>query len=59
MNFITQNWFWIVPILFIIGMHLSGRGGCGAHGAHGGEHSHAKTPANKNGGPQPARHGCH
>jgi hypothetical protein len=58
MDFITQNWFWIVLIGLMVGMHLSGHGGCGAHGAHGGEHGHTKT-SDTNGESQPAHQGCH
>ena len=33
-EFLLNNWFWIVVLLFFIWMHSSGMG-CGGHGGHG------------------------
>lgn len=35
MEFLQNNWFWIVVIVFFVWMHSSGMG-CGGHGGHGG-----------------------
>ncbi len=34
-EFLQNNWFWIVVLVFFIWMHSSGMG-CGGHGGHGG-----------------------
>ena len=33
-DFLQNNWFWIVVLVFFIWMHSSGMG-CGGHGSHG------------------------
>lgn len=33
-EFLQNNWFWIVVLVFFIWMHSSGMG-CGGHGGHG------------------------
>jgi hypothetical protein len=46
MEWIMENWIFILFAAIFIGMHLSGRGCCGGHGKHGGdkgndEHRHS------------------
>jgi len=36
MEFLQNNWFWIVVAVFFIWMHSSGMG-CGGHSGHGGD----------------------
>ncbi|EMJ4931665.1 DUF2933 domain-containing protein [Pseudomonas aeruginosa] len=36
MEWLTQNWFWILIFVAFIAMHLFGHGGHGGHGSHGG-----------------------
>ena len=42
MDWLAQNWFWVVIALFV-GMHFVG-GGCGGHGAHGGRKGAGRRP---------------
>ena len=34
MEWITQNWFWLLIGIVFVGMHLFGRGCCGGHAGH-------------------------
>ena len=36
MEWLAQNWIWLVVFVLFIGMHLFGHGGRGGHGSHGG-----------------------
>lgn len=36
MDWIVQNWVWIVVFVVFVGMHMFGHGGHGDHGGHGG-----------------------
>lgn len=36
MDWLAQNWFWVVLVGLFVGMHFTGHG-CGGHGAHGAE----------------------
>lgn len=36
MDWLTQNWIWVVIFVLFIGMHLFGHGGHGGRGGHGG-----------------------
>ncbi len=36
MDWIAQNWIWVVFFILFIGMHLFGHGGHGGHGGHSG-----------------------
>jgi len=45
MDWLAQNWFWVVIALFV-GMHFVG-GGCGGHGAHGGRKAPDDGPSEK------------
>ncbi len=36
MDWLTQNWIWVVFFVLFIGMHLFGHGGHGGHGGCGG-----------------------
>jgi hypothetical protein len=45
MDWLAQNWFWVVIALFA-GMHFVG-GGCGGQGAHGGRKAPDDGPSEK------------
>lgn len=36
MEWLQQNWFWVVVFVLFFGMHLFGHGGHGGRGGHGG-----------------------
>ncbi len=36
MDWLSQNWIWVVVFVAFIGMHLFGHGGHGGRGGHGG-----------------------
>lgn len=36
MEWLSQNWFWVVVFVLFFGMHLFGHGGHGGRGGHGG-----------------------
>ena len=42
MEWLAQNWFWVLIFIFFIAMHLfgHGHGGHGAHGSQGRSHDH-------------------
>ncbi len=41
MDWIRENWIFILFFILFVGMHLSGHGGCGGgHGGHGEEDEH-------------------
>lgn len=35
MNWLAENWFWVVIGIVFVAMHLFGHGGHGGHGDHG------------------------
>ena len=43
MEFLQENWFWIVVAVFFIWMHSSGMGCCG-HGSHTGHGGRKNKP---------------
>lgn len=49
MEFLQNNWFWIVLIVFFVWMHSSGMG-CGGHGGHGSEEEEKKKKEAGGGG---------
>lgn len=44
MEWLGQNWFWVVVLVAFVGMHLFGHGGHGGHGGGGcgGGHRHGR-----------------
>ncbi|MHB1233967.1 MAG: hypothetical protein ACYCZQ_15485 [Burkholderiales bacterium] len=40
MDWLAQNWVWVVVFAVFIGMHLFGHGGHGGRGGHGGHGGH-------------------
>ncbi len=47
MDWLTENWFWILIFAIFIGMHLFGHGGHGSHCS--GNHDHnTMNPSDKN-----------
>jgi len=40
MEWLAQNWFWVIIGILFVGMHLFGHGG---HGGHGGQRGHEST----------------
>jgi hypothetical protein len=50
MEWLTENWFWVVIGGLFVGMHLFGHGGHGGHGGgcgHGGHGASDKTSSGK------------
>lgn len=39
MDWLRENWFWIVVLLLFFWMHMKMHGGHGSHGGHGGRRS--------------------
>jgi hypothetical protein len=39
MEWLSENWFWVLILIFFVIMHKFGHGGHGMHG-HGGHHEH-------------------
>ena len=54
MEWISQNWVWVLFSAGMIAMHMFGHGG---HGGHGDEQSGAK-PANKDGAQRTSKQGA-
>ncbi|MGA9163715.1 MAG: DUF2933 domain-containing protein [Thiobacillus sp.] len=52
MDWLTQNWIWVVFFVLFIGMHLFGHGGHGGHGGCGRGGGDEQPPA---GGERPGR----
>ena len=44
MEWLADNWFWILVFLFFIRMHMGGHGCHGGHGGHRHNHDDAKQP---------------
>jgi hypothetical protein len=42
-DFLQNNWFWIVVLVFFVWMHASGMG-CGGHGGHKGHGGRKNKP---------------
>ena len=53
MDWIVQNWVWIVVFVVFVGMHLFGHGG---HGGHGGENQHPADDKQPRSGRSQSRH---
>ena len=59
MEWVMENWIFILFAAIFIGMHLSGHGCCGGHGKHGGDVGHDEK---KHAGEEPEKKGgslCH
>jgi hypothetical protein len=54
MEWLTENWFWVLIGVFFVGMHLFGHGGHGGGGGcgHGGHGSSDKAGTDKPSGHQ-------
>lgn len=48
MEWISQNWVWILFAVAMIAMHMFGHGGHGGHGSHRGEDHDGTKPAKPN-----------
>ncbi len=42
MEWLAQNWLWILFAVFFVGMHMFGHGGHGGHGGHDDQDGSAK-----------------
>lgn len=49
MDWLLENWFWVVIFAVFIGMHLFGHGGHSSHGSGCGGHDHSKNDHSKEG----------
>lgn len=50
MDWLVQNWFWVVVLVLFFAVHLFGHGGHGGHGGHrghGGDTDATRGPADK------------
>ena len=62
MDWLAQNWVWVVISVLFIGMHLFGHGshgggGCGGHGSHGdGDKQRAPADQDEQGVDRPQGH---
>ncbi len=60
MEWLTQNWFWVLIFVAFIGMHMFGHGGHGGHGGHrggcGGGHRHDDKPRRDDNAPPSSGH---
>lgn len=56
MDWLTQNWVWVVVFVLFIGMHLFGHGGHGGHGGCGGGHDQQPPGGEKPGKDKPQGH---
>jgi hypothetical protein len=45
MDWLTDNWFWVLIAGLFIGMHFFGHGGHGGHKREGGEEKGGKRPS--------------
>jgi hypothetical protein len=43
MEWLTENWFFILLLLAFIALHLFGHGGHGGHGGHDGHGGHSRN----------------
>lgn len=50
MDWLAQNWVWVVITVLFIGMHLFGHGGHGGHGEHGGDGDDQRPAGGKQAG---------
>ena len=51
MEWIAQNWVWVLFAVGMVAMHMFGHGGHGGHGGHRGGHDDAKRTRNDNARP--------
>jgi len=56
MEWLTQNWFWVVIFIVFIGMHLFGHGGHGGGGCGGGHGSRRPREKEASGAERPQGH---
>ena len=47
MDWLVQNWFWLVVLVLFFAVHLFGHGGHGGHVGHGGDTDATRRPADK------------
>jgi len=52
MEWLTQNWFWVLIGILFVAMHLFGHGGHGGHSGHGGDDAPDKPSPKKTSGHQ-------
>ena len=56
MDWLAQNWIWVVFFILFIGMHLFGHGGHGGHGGCGGGHDRRPAVGEQPGQDKPQGH---
>lgn len=56
MEWLAENWFWILIGTLFVGMHIFGHGCHGGHGGHGGKNSADKPGTNAAGSDKPSGH---
>lgn len=56
MDWLAENWFWVLIGIVFVAMHLFGHGGHGGHGGHAGHSSSGDGAADAEGGDREQRH---
>lgn len=62
MDWLAENWFWVLIGVVFIGMHMFGHGGHGGHGMHGGhgkQDDYEDEDQQRNSQTPDSRHGHH
>lgn len=47
MDWLAQNWIWVLFGVAFVAMHLFGHSGHGGHGEHGGHRGHGADPSSR------------
>lgn len=56
MDWLVQNWVWVLVFAAFIGMHMFGHGGHGGHSGHGGEENKRPIDAKEQSKNRPQGH---
>lgn len=56
MDWLVQNWVWVLVFAAFIGMHMFGHGGHGGHSGHSGEENKRSTDAKEQSKNRPQGH---
>ncbi len=56
MEWLSQNWFWVLVFIAFFAMHLFGHGGHGGHGGRHGEEDQRPTDGEEPGKDRPQSH---
>jgi len=56
MDWLSQNWFWVVIFVLFFAMHLFGYGGHGGHGGCSGDEPRRRSGKDEHGADRPQGH---